>query len=82
MSSSSSSSSSGVGFLGALFLLFLGLKLCHVIDWSWWFITMPLWGGFAILIAIVAVAFPVYLIKERNKRAHRESLDRLHRRLR
>jgi hypothetical protein len=27
---------SGVDFLGLLFLLFLGLKLTHQIDWSWW----------------------------------------------
>jgi hypothetical protein len=38
-----------------LFLLFLGLKLLRVIDWSWWWVTSPLWiplaafGGFALL---------------------------------
>lgn len=26
-----------------LFLVFMILKLCKVITWSWWFITMPLW---------------------------------------
>ncbi len=29
-----------------LFLLFLGLKLCGVITWSWWWVTAPLWGVF------------------------------------
>jgi hypothetical protein len=28
---------------GALFILFLTLKLCGVIGWSWWWITAPLW---------------------------------------
>lgn len=30
-------------FLGLLFLLFLILKLAHVIEWSWWWVTSPLW---------------------------------------
>ncbi|QGH79743.1 hypothetical protein SEA_ANON_72 [Gordonia phage Anon] len=28
-----------------LFLVFLVLKLIAVIDWSWWWITAPLWGA-------------------------------------
>jgi len=32
------------------FLTFLILKLTHVIHWSWWIITIPLWGGFALFI--------------------------------
>lgn len=27
-------------FLG---LLFMGLKLSHKIDWSWWWVTCPFW---------------------------------------
>lgn len=34
-------------FLGLLFLVFLTLKLTNVINWSWWYVTMPLWIGFA-----------------------------------
>lgn len=26
----------GIGFTGALFLVFLVLKLTNYIDWSWW----------------------------------------------
>lgn len=26
-----------------LFLLFLGLKLCDKIDWSWWWVFSPIW---------------------------------------
>ena len=29
-----------------LFILFLTLKLCNLITWSWWFITLPIWGMF------------------------------------
>ena len=32
-----------IGFPGALFIVFLILKLTGVIAWSWWWITSPLW---------------------------------------
>lgn len=44
--------SCSVGFTEILFLVFLVLKLTGVIDWSWWWITAPLWGGFGILLGI------------------------------
>ena len=53
MSSSSSSSSSGIGFFGMLFLVFLVLKLTHVVNWSWWWVTAPLWGGFVFWIVVI-----------------------------
>lgn len=34
------------------FCTFAVLRLCHVIDWSWWLVTAPLWGGALLLIAI------------------------------
>jgi len=37
-----------IGFFPMLFLIFLVLKLTEVIDWSWWYVTMPLWVGLAI----------------------------------
>lgn len=59
--SAESRTSGGVGFLGLLFITFLVLKLTHVIDWSWWWITAPLWGIFAILIAIAFIGGLVIL---------------------
>ncbi len=59
--SKNSSSSNGVGFFGLLFLLFLGLKLTNNIDWSWWWVTAPLWGGFVLTILVV---FVLLIIKE------------------
>lgn len=35
-----------------LFTVFLVLKLCGVIDWSWWWVTAPLWMSFAILVVL------------------------------
>lgn len=48
--------SNGISFAGLLFLLFLGLKLGgvgQVANWSWWWVTAPLWGGVALFLAIV-----------------------------
>jgi hypothetical protein len=49
---SDNSSSSGIGFGALLFLLFLALKLTGHIDWSWWWVTAPLWipNGLAVVI--------------------------------
>lgn len=57
-----SSSSSDVGILGLLGVLFVGLKLGAVISWSWWWVTVPFWGGFAVvglicLFALLVCAF-------------------------
>lgn len=48
---------SGIGFGGILFIVFLILKLTNVIDWSWWWITAPLWipVAFGILIFILLI---------------------------
>lgn len=32
-----------IGLTGALFLVFLVLKLMGIIAWSWWWVTAPLW---------------------------------------
>ena len=44
----------GLGFAEALALLFITLKLCGVITWSWLWILSPLWISFAI-VAVLAV---------------------------
>ena len=52
---SSSSSSSGIGFSGALTVLFIGLKLTNVISWSWWWVLSPIWISALIGIAILTI---------------------------
>lgn len=50
------SKSNNSGGLAALtFLVFLVLKLTNVIDWSWWWVTLPLWGGIALFGVITLV---------------------------
>lgn len=45
-----------------LFLTFLILKLIGVITWSWFFITMPIWGGLALIISIILLCFSIWLL--------------------
>lgn len=53
---SESSSSGGIGFTGALAILFIGLKLGGVISWSWLWVLSPLWIPFAIGLGVVVIA--------------------------
>jgi hypothetical protein len=55
MSNNNSSSSGGVGFFGLMFLIFMTLKLTGYITWSWWWVTAPLWGGFALIFLFVMI---------------------------
>lgn len=56
--SNSNGSSDGIGVLGLLGIVFVTLKLTSVIDWSWWYVTMPFWG----CIALVAACGLLWLI--------------------
>jgi uncharacterized membrane protein len=49
------SSGGGIGFLGALTILFIALKLLNQIGWSWWWVLAPIWVPFAIVIIILFV---------------------------
>jgi hypothetical protein len=43
-----------------LFLIFLVLKLTGHIDWSWWWVTSPLWIGALLFIIIVIVIQAIF----------------------
>lgn len=60
--STETSSSGSIGILGLLGILFVGLKLTGYIDWSWWYVTMPFWGVFALLLVIGVPIFIIVLI--------------------
>lgn len=64
MSDRNSSTGGGLGFSTILFLIFLVLKLCNVIDWSWWWVTSPLWIGLGISILLFIGLYIYYSIEE------------------
>lgn len=45
----------GIGLGTVLFIVFLVLKLTETIDWSWWWVTAPLWIPVAIVLAFVII---------------------------
>lgn len=45
-----------IGFLGLLALVFITLKLCGVIAWSWWLVLLPLYFGVAVILFFFLVA--------------------------
>jgi len=57
--SDSSSASGGIGFCSLLTIVFITLKLCHVIDWSWWWVLSPLWISIVIALGIILVVILV-----------------------
>jgi len=58
----SNTNSGGIGVLGLLGVAFVVLKLTGVIDWSWWWVTTPFWGGIAIVAVVLIIATIYYLI--------------------
>lgn len=57
--------SSGIGIGMVLFIVFLVLKLTGTIDWSWWWVTSPLWIPFAVAAIILGVVGVIAIIIER-----------------
>jgi hypothetical protein len=45
----------GISLTMVLFIVFLILKLTNNIDWSWWWVTCPLWIGLAIVISVLLI---------------------------
>ena len=47
--------------MGLLAILFIGLKLTGFITWSWWLVTLPLWGCVALIFSLLIIG-PVLTI--------------------
>lgn len=48
---------SGITFEGALFITFLVLKLCGVVDWPWLWVFAPLWVPILLVLGIITIWF-------------------------
>jgi hypothetical protein len=51
-----SSQGGGIGIGMILFLIFMTLKLTNNIDWSWWWVTAPLWIPVALVLGLIVIA--------------------------
>jgi membrane protein YdbS with pleckstrin-like domain len=54
--SNSSSTASGLGLADIVAVVFVILKLTHVIDWSWWWVLSPIWISLGIVLVILLFA--------------------------
>lgn len=61
----SSSSSGGIGFFGLLAIVFITLKLLGYINWSWFWVLSPIWGGCLLGIVVLAVVVGFALLFSR-----------------
>ena len=52
---SKTKNSSGIGFTGMLTILFIGLKLTNVIDWSWWWVLSPPLIGLVLGVILITI---------------------------
>jgi hypothetical protein len=59
------SKSGGLGIEMILFIVFLVLKLTNVIDWSWWWVTSPLWIPFVAAVVVLGIVGVIAIIIER-----------------
>lgn len=50
-------STPGLNAFSLLGIVFVVLKLCKVIDWSWWWVTCPFWGGLLLFWVIFLIVF-------------------------
>ena len=48
-----------------LFVIFLTLKLTGVIDWSWWWMTSPLWIPVLFMLTVLGIGWLVIMNSDR-----------------
>lgn len=58
----SKNSNNGIGLSGILFIVFLVLKLTGNIDWSWWWVTSPLWIPVAIVLSVILAILLIVVV--------------------
>lgn len=60
--SEKNTTSSSISTFGLLGIAFVILKLCNIITWSWWWVTLPFWGGVAIVIIAAIIVFIIKIL--------------------
>lgn len=65
MKANNNSSSGGIGFVGALTIVFIVLKLIGVIAWSWWWVLSPILISIAVTLLIIVGVVLFALAREK-----------------
>lgn len=50
-----------IGCFSLLTIIFIVLKLCNQIDWSWWWVLAPTWVPIALTLLFIGCCFAVAL---------------------
>lgn len=58
----STAAKGGMSFLEVLLLVFIVLKLCKVINWSWWWVLSPFWIPLGLVIILLLISVIIKLI--------------------
>ncbi len=54
--------------MAMLGIAFIVLKLCDVIDWSWWWVLAPFWGPLSLAIFIFVIYCMLLIVEEMVKK--------------
>ena len=66
---SEKNTSGGIGFVGLLTIVFIVLKLCKVIAWSWLWVLSPIWiWGIIVLVCAVVIVICEHMEKKNSVR--------------
>lgn len=60
MENKNGNSSGGIGFFGVLTIVFIVLKLCGVINWSWLWVLSPIWIGFVVFMVFLLIVILIF----------------------
>ena len=55
MSNTKTETTIGIGFFGLLTIVFIVLKLTNYINWSWWYVLLPIYWWIPVVIVCVGV---------------------------
>lgn len=56
----------GVGFSGLLTIVFIVLKLCGIIKWSWLWVLAPIWINTVFVILFLIIYIILSVIENKN----------------
>ena len=62
----STAAKGGMSFLEVLLLVFIVLKLCKVITWSWWWVLSPIWIPIGLWLILLIVTISAHIFYKLN----------------